>query len=132
MVDDKTPIRRAMQKLLGAKHEVVLAASGREARALLEADRSFDVVLCDLMMPEVNGMELHAWLSTLDPALARRTIFVTGSASASKEKEYLAATGAKVITKPVDAAELLEAVTRQVARSRERPPPPAGPGEAAP
>jgi anti-sigma regulatory factor (Ser/Thr protein kinase) len=62
VVDDEEVLRRTMQRLLGAEHDVSLAASGAEARSLLERDSSFDLILCDLMMPEMTGMDLHVWL----------------------------------------------------------------------
>jgi PAS domain S-box-containing protein len=100
VVDDEVLIREVLVQLLGRDHEVIAAASGREARALLEKDAAFDVILCDLMMADVTGMELHAWLVTNDPALAERTVFITGGAFTERSAKYLAGVGNPRIEKP--------------------------------
>jgi CheY-like chemotaxis protein len=45
---------------------------GEAGRAILEHDQAFDVILCDMMMPEMTGMALHEWLAMHHPALAAR------------------------------------------------------------
>ena len=63
VVDDEHGIRKMMLRMLGTEHEVVTAASGEAARAILEGDPAFDVILCDLMMPDIcrRGWILHGW-----------------------------------------------------------------------
>jgi two-component system, cell cycle sensor histidine kinase and response regulator CckA len=118
VVDDEAAIRRTMQRLLGRAHEVVTAASGEEARAILERDHAFDLVLCDLMMPEMSGMDLHAWLAQHDPALAARVVFVTGGAFTPRASEYVARVGNLRIEKPFDAANLARLVAELVVAAK--------------
>jgi CheY-like chemotaxis protein len=102
VVDDEAGIRAAIVRMLGREHEVVTASSGKEARALLENDRRFDLVFCDLMMPELSGMQLHAWLSAEDAALAEQIVFMTGGAFTPGASEYLRKVGNLQVEKPFD------------------------------
>jgi PAS domain S-box-containing protein len=120
VVDDEAVITRILARLLGNDHEVVVAHSGREARALLESDRAFDLVLCDLMMTDTTGMELHAWLAKTDPVLARRVVFMSGGAFVPKMAEYLSEVGNLRIEKPFDSAQLQRLVPELILATRAR------------
>ena len=121
VVDDEEPIRRILSRLLGPEHEIVTAASGREGKALLERDAAFDLILCDLMMPEMTGMDLHAWLVGHSPALARRVVFISGGAFTPSASEYLARVGNLKLDKPFDPRKLLELVADLVVAARAAP-----------
>jgi PAS domain S-box-containing protein len=118
IVDDEDLIRRALARMLGREHEVVAVESGEQARALLRTDAGFDVVLCDLMMPEMTGMELHALLAKTDPVLAARVIFISGGAFTPPAAEYLSSVENTLVEKPFNLAELSALVTRRVAAVR--------------
>ncbi|MBL0278306.1 MAG: PAS domain S-box protein [Anaeromyxobacter sp.] len=118
VVDDEEQVRRVLVRLLGSQHEVVAVASGREGQVLLERDRGFDVILCDLMMPELTGMDLHAWLVDLAPALASRVVFMSGGAFTPRASDYMTSVGNLQIEKPFDPATLREVVLRLVAEAR--------------
>jgi PAS domain S-box-containing protein len=119
VVDDERSIRIALGQLLGADHEIMIAGSGADAQNLLQADRRFDVILCDLMMPGVSGMDLHAWLVALDPAAASRMVFMTGGAFTPKASQFLAAAPNVRIQKPFDAETLITLVNERVDANRE-------------
>ncbi len=115
VVDDEEPIRKTLARLFGRQHDVVTASSGREARALLEKDPAFDLILCDLMMPLVSGMDLHAWLVASAPALAARVVFISGGAFTERAAEYMATVSNRLVDKPFDAAKLKELVAEFIA-----------------
>ncbi len=117
VVDDEEHIRSVMQRMLRRAHDVVTVASGREAQALLEQDAAFDVVLCDLMMPELSGPELHAWLAARHPALARRVVFVSGGAFTPEASEYLESVENRQLGKPFEVRELQSLVAEMVERA---------------
>lgn len=118
VIDDEAPLRKIMARLL-PEHEVVMAASGREARSILEHDKRFDVILCDVMMQDMNGVELHRWLGENDPALASRVVFVTGGAFESPTAEYLAQSGNLSVDKPFDPKAFQHLVAERVRASRD-------------
>ena len=115
VIDDEEG-RKALRRLLGRQHEVVIVSSGKQARALLEMDASFDVIICDLMMPELTGMELHAWLVSHAPALAPRVIFASGGALTPPSATFLATLTNPKLAKPFEAAEVKMLVERMVGR----------------
>ena len=117
VIDDEPIVRKSLAWIL-ADHEVVTAATGREARVRLETDTGFDVILCDVMMPEMSGIELHAWLVEHQPALASRVVFVTGGASLPAAAEYLAEVENARIEKPFRAKDIVDLVADRVALIR--------------
>jgi PAS domain S-box-containing protein len=118
VVDDEPVLLATLKRLLGREHEVVVASSGREAQAILEVDRAFDLVLCDLMMPEMTGMDLHAWLVEHDAPLAAKVVFLTGGAFTPRASEYLASAGNLKVDKPFDADTLKKLVSTLVRGNR--------------
>ncbi len=110
LVDDEAQIRRALQRVLGAHHEILLAESGESALELVRSGAAIDVVLCDLMMPRMTGMELHERLREEAPTLAARTIFITGGAFSERTAAFIADCPQPVLEKPVDRQTLLSAI----------------------
>jgi two-component system cell cycle sensor histidine kinase/response regulator CckA len=115
VVDDEQAIRTMMTRILGADHDLITVASGEAARAILEHDQSFDVILCDLMMPEMTGMDLHKWLATQYPALARQVVFITGGAFTPKASEYVTRVGNLRLEKPFERTKLKRLVLERIA-----------------
>jgi two-component system NtrC family sensor kinase len=76
-----------------------LAATGAEAQRLLES-RDYDVILCDLRMPDLDGGAFYAWLERARPQLCRRTAFVTGDTLGHAAGGVLALAGRPVLEKP--------------------------------
>jgi PAS domain S-box-containing protein len=102
VVDDERGIRAAVTRLLGRDHEVVSAASGEEAKLLLERDQRFDLLFFDLMMPELSGMELYAWLKEQNAALADQVVFITGGAFTPRARQFLSGVENLRVEKPFD------------------------------
>ncbi len=63
IIDDEPAVARTLQRLLASVYDITTVNSGREALALLAGEARFDLILCDLMMPDVTGMDLHAELA---------------------------------------------------------------------
>jgi len=117
IVDDEDAIRRSMVRLL-RQHETVQAASGAEAKKLLEHDQRFDLVLCDMMMPDVSGIDLHRWLAVEHPVLARQLIFITGGAFTPRAREYLSKVDNIRLEKPFDVANFKKIVGDRIFMAR--------------
>lgn len=118
VVDDECAIRSVLRRVLRG-HEVVEADSGEQARELLAEDQAFDVILCDMMMPRVSGIDLHKWLAEQHPRLARKVIFLTGGAFTQSARAYLEQVENMSIEKPFDSTNLLKMVTEWVRVARE-------------
>jgi CheY-like chemotaxis protein len=106
-VDDEALLLKAYRRMLADSHDVVTALGGTEALRTLERDARYDVILCDLQMPDMSGMDLNAAVRNRYPNLAERFIFVTGGAFSADAKRFLEDPGASVIHKPFRIDELL-------------------------
>ncbi|HSZ82260.1 MAG TPA: ATP-binding protein [Polyangia bacterium] len=128
-VDDEPLLLKAYRRMLSDIHAVDTALGGVEALRALERDAAaYDIILCDLQMPEVSGMGLHEQVRARWPALAERFVFVTGGAFSPDAKRFLEESTCAVIQKPFrveDLLALVERKTREDAGPRDEPPPPA-------
>jgi PAS domain S-box-containing protein len=108
IVDDDRLVATGLARALRAEHEVTIASTAREALAMFR-QRSFSVVLCDLMMPDMSGMDLHSVvLAEHGEALARRFVFVTGGAFTQAAREFLDRVPNPRFEKPVQTKNLRE------------------------
>jgi len=107
VVDDEEPIRRLLVDLLSLRHgyDVTEACDGLEARQLLE-ENSFDVVVTDLTMPRMSGLELMQWAQEHCPDAA--WIVLSGHATVDSAVEAVHLGAYDFIRKPV---ELLDSLT---------------------
>jgi CheY-like chemotaxis protein len=100
IIDDEPLVRRAIERSLDRDHDVVAAATAGEALARLASGERFDLILCDLMMPEMTGMEMAERLKREDPAVAERMVFLSGGAFTPEAVEFLRTASSRFIEKP--------------------------------
>ncbi|HEY0841122.1 MAG TPA: ATP-binding protein, partial [Vulgatibacter sp.] len=89
VVDDEPMLLAALRRILAADHDVVECASAREAIDRILSGESYDAVLCDLMMPELTGMDLYEMMAGVSPELADRVIFMTGGGFTGRARSFL-------------------------------------------
>ena len=111
-VDDEDAILRIYKRVFEPIFELELAPGGHEAWELLQGGARFDAVVCDLMMPGLNGMDLYERLARANPDLARTFLFVTGSACHPKVSSFLASCSNPVLEKPVTMAVVRDAIAK--------------------
>ncbi len=102
IVDDEPLIGRALSRMLGGRHEVATDTSAQDVIRRIEGGQRFDLVLCDLMMPTMSGMELYARLETIAPEQADRMVFMTGGAFTAEASAFLEAFPGRRLDKPFD------------------------------
>ena len=83
-------------------YEVLTACTGQDALERLQEPGIFDAVICDLIMPDLDGMGIHAWLEVNRPELVDRLIWMTGGAVGQQAKDFLEESPNLVLKKPVD------------------------------
>ena len=108
VVDDEELVARNLARML-SPHRVDVAQSGREALDRC-AQHGYDVVLCDLMMPDITGIELYTQLVAADPTAAAKFLFMTGGAFTDKAREFLDQSSTRCLEKPISKADLHRAV----------------------
>ncbi len=116
VIDDEPALAAALARSIERDYEVVVLSSGREGLERLRADTAFDVILCDLIMPQVTGMDIFAELSRTAPALAERVVFMTGGTFTTRTRDFLAGVKNPALDKPFDLSTLsaiLRARTRR-------------------
>jgi CheY-like chemotaxis protein len=106
VVDDDLLVRKAVQRSLARDHEVTAVSSASEVLERLAAGEHFDVIVCDLMMPSMTGMDLYETLAATSPALVERMVFLTGGAFTQRAAAFLARIPNRRLEKPFTAADL--------------------------
>jgi PAS domain S-box-containing protein len=111
VVDDDEAVLRAVTRLLGPEQQVRSVSDAREALALIELGAPFDVVFCDLMMPNLDGRQLFERVRELAPRLAERFVFISAGTTSDEMRGFLASIPNACVHKPFTRGEL-RAVTR--------------------
>ena len=112
IIDDEPSVLAALRRALGTQHDITTIGRAADALTLLRAEGRFDAVLCDVMMPDINGCQLYRELASLRPELRGRFAFLTGGVFADQAGGELAALGPPVFEKPFDTAALRAFVAR--------------------
>jgi PAS domain S-box-containing protein len=129
IVEDDAAVGRTLRLALEHDHEISVVSSGREALALLRGaqGKTYDAVLCDLLMPGMTGVELFAVVERELPEIAARFIFMSGGYWVGHDA---ALTGAQpVLEKPFNLEQVRQALRELVAKARSSPPLFAKPGD---
>jgi PAS domain S-box-containing protein len=112
IVDDEPGITRAMAHLLRRDgHTVETAANGRLALEKCQG-QDYELILCDLRMPELDGPGFYRALQQHHPHLCQRIMFLTGDTLSPEAQEFLQRAGVPRLTKPFTAAMVRRALQR--------------------
>jgi len=107
IVEDEAALRAAVGDALSdAGFSVDRAADGQEALTKVR-ERDYDLIVCDLKMPRLDGPAFFAALSEEKPALARRVVFVTGDVAGTDAERFLESSGCRWLAKPFRLRDLL-------------------------
>jgi CheY-like chemotaxis protein len=117
VVDDEAMIGLILQRALKA-HDVTVMTDAGSALARIAAGTRYDVILCDLMMPAMTGIEFHHELAKRFPEQARAVIFLTGGAFSAETAAFLASVPNPQLEKPFDVGRLQQHVNEQLRSGR--------------
>ena len=109
LIDDEPVLRNVFTQLLSRHHDVVAAGSGAEALLALQA-AEFDVIVCDVMMQEINGCQLYRRIAAEYPGHERRVVFITGGTFTQEIDDFLASLPNQVLTKPFNLESILATI----------------------
>ncbi len=111
MIDDEVDLLTALT--LALRHEgyrVDPVSDGKMALARL-AETRYDLILCDVRIPGLDGPEIYRQAKTIHPDMAKRIIFITGDTVSPTTRRFLEETGAPYLDKPFELADLIGKVS---------------------
>lgn len=115
VVDDEPLIGKAICRALGREHDVHVVSGGRAALARLSSGEQFDLVLCDLMMPDLSGMDLYELLVAQGLPGRDRFVFLSGGAFLPRTQHFLDTVDRPHLMKPFELAKLRQLVADALA-----------------
>jgi len=113
VIDDEPAILRALRRVLAGFHEVVTCQRARDALSLFERGELFDVIICDVMMPDMTGVEFYERTCASFPQLSDRLVFMTGGALSLRAEAFIMTVG-QVLEKPLRASDIRDLVSSLV------------------
>jgi len=119
VVEDDKQLAHSLSLLL-AEHSLTLANSGREAIARC-TERDYDMILCDLFMAEMSGMDAYDAIQRIRPGLERRMVFMTGGAFTSRAQQFLDSVPNPILEKPFQPGDLLRVLEEIGTGGAQRP-----------
>jgi signal transduction histidine kinase len=115
-VDDEPMVGTFVRRMLASQHDVDVVTSGQAALERIKAGERYDLILCDVMMPQMSGLDLYWELHRIDPSLAKRMVFLTAASFTPSSRAFFELTANPRIEKPFDARELRLLVNRCINR----------------
>ena len=106
IIDDDAMVLSALRRRLRRRYDIVTVLGGVEALARLSEDPDFDSIVCDLMMPEVDGKSFYDAVKKEQPQLADRIVFMSGGAFTPRLRRFAASVSNPVLQKPVSREDL--------------------------
>lgn len=117
IVDDEPMMRMMLRRMVGRDSIVEEAGSGLEAVKLLQDSSDFEAILCDFMMPEMTGMDVHEWLVENRPELLPRIGFVTGGVFTERGQEFIRTCTRPILDKPFKRRDVQQLMAQLVGAS---------------
>jgi two-component system, cell cycle sensor histidine kinase and response regulator CckA len=109
VIEDEPALASAVAEALTDAGFVVERAGDGEEGLTAVAHHAYDLVVCDLKMPRLDGMQFYRAMAAATPTLARRVIFVTGAVAGTDAERFLEETGCRWLAKPFRLGDLLRA-----------------------
>jgi two-component system NtrC family sensor kinase len=107
VIDDDPEVRLALARIIGSPHRVELADTARDAQQrLLIKKEEYDLIFCDLMMPDLTGMDLHESIAMQRPEILSRIVFMSAGAFTPRAIAFLDRVAVRRIDKPFDPAKV--------------------------
>jgi CheY-like chemotaxis protein len=114
VIDDEPIITTAVRRILSKQYQIETTQEAQTALEWIAAGRPFDLILCDLMMPQMSGMDFFEALQQRFPHLAPRVFFLTGGAFTPRTRAFLDSLPGRHLEKPFQSKALLHFVGEQI------------------
>ena len=114
VVDDEPAICTSLKRLFSRQHAVSTVTSAMAALELFNAGERYDIVLCDLMMPEMGGLDLFDEVTRVAPDQAARFVFMSGASLSAQVSAALSKLPNTLLHKPFDMRRLVDVVRDRI------------------
>jgi PAS domain S-box-containing protein len=121
VLDDEPVVAKAVRHVLEAEHDVTVCTNASDALEMVKRGARYDVIVCDMMMPEMTGASFYEAFRAMVPGDIDRILFLTGGAFSNTAQEFLDRVPNERVEKPFSAAELRAIVERRVVALRDHP-----------
>src|SRR6185436_17702149 len=108
LVDDEIMLLNSLARVLRRNCDVTTADNGVRALEILQDDQAFDTIICDLMMPRIDGPALYSEVMRKYPHLLDKFVFISGGTPIETRGLFFGPNQPHVLSKPVDVNTLLE------------------------
>ena len=116
VIDDDPRMASSLELVLSHAHDVDCFTRASDALRRLDTGQRYDAIVCDVMMPEMSGMDFHAALARTQPELANQIIFLTGGAFTLPAREFLGRISNPRLDKPFESRSLLALIAQRLER----------------
>jgi len=117
VIDDEPAVAAAIKRVLSPEHDITVVDSGARALEALENDPSFDAIFCDVLMPQMSGIDLYEKVVRVLPEQAERFVFVTGGTFTARAQDFLDTVPNPRVEKPFNIATLRSIISKSIRRS---------------
>jgi CheY-like chemotaxis protein len=114
VIDDEPMVAKSLERVLADEFDVSRTTEAERALELLSGGESYDVILCDVMMPGMDGVELRNRVAELSADQAARIVFITGGLLLPRVRQLLDSVPNTCLEKPLDLEGLRELIRRRV------------------
>lgn len=118
VVDDEKMVLRYISRLLTSEGYVVSTASNADSAKKKIKENRYNLILLDIKMPDIDGIELYRYISSIADSLARRVIFITGDVMNDEAQKFFRENDVPYITKPFDASYFREFVRKYLMKNQ--------------
>ena len=119
VIDDEAAVGRTIQRLLGEAYDVVVLTAGGDAIDLLVSkEQDFDLILCDLTMPDITGMDVYTKIVQARADVAERFVFMTGGTFSPRARDFLDQIPNERLDKPFDLQTVRNLVRNRCSQTR--------------
>lgn len=113
-IDDDSLVLKLLTRLFESEHEIVATLSASDALSIVAEQRPFDLIFCDVMMPNTSGIAFFEKLAQIAPEHSDRVVFMTGGAFNAVAQQFLAQVPNPHVAKPFDLAAIRALVQARV------------------
>lgn len=114
VIDDEPLVGSSIRRILSGTHDVEVVTRAAEALEKIRTGTTYDAILCDLMMPELTGMDVYETLAQEFPVQASKMIFLTGGVFTDRAREFVEARPHRVVSKPFKPQRLKDIIAAMI------------------